>query len=114
MTTNFEIWRQSLNDKYGVSQNNQIINNNIHDLRNMKEEVHSKIKKIQEEREKNLNILKKEINIRTEQYKLELNDLKKEVEEKIKQLNENKNKNQNPIKNSYLRRNKRKYSELEN
>jgi hypothetical protein len=78
----------------------------------MKEEVHSKIKKIQEEREKNLNILKKEINIRTEQYKLELNDLKKEVEEKIKQLNENKN--QNPIKNSYLRRNKRKYSELEN
>ena len=112
MTTNFEIWRQSLNNKYGVSQNNQIINNNIYDLRNMKQEVHSKIKNIQEEREKNLNLLKKEINVRMEQYKLELNDLKKEVEEKIKQLNENKN--QNPIKNSYLRRNKRKYSELEN
>jgi hypothetical protein len=111
MTTKFEIWRQSLDNKYGVSRTNQMINNNIHDLRNMNEEVHSKIKNIQEEREKNINILKKEINVRTEQYKTELNDLKKEVEEKIKQLNENKN--QNPIKNPSLRRNKRKYSELE-
>jgi len=113
MASKFEQWRQSLNNKYGVSEKNQRINNNIEYLRSMKQEINTKITLIHQERQQNLNILKKEIDIKVINYHDELKQMKKEVEDKMKELQENKNKNKNQNPNPNLRKNKRKYSEIE-
>lgn len=99
MSSKFEQWRQSLNDKYGVQKTNQIINNNIQELKTMKQEINTKITHIHQERQQNLNILKKEIAIKLNNYHNELKNLKKEVEDKMKELQEKKNQNQNPKQN---------------
>ena len=109
MTTNFAQWRQTINEKYGVSYKNNIINHNMNELKNMKYEIDNKISNIRQERQNNLNILKKEMDIKIYQFQTELKEMKTEVEEKMKELNANKNQNQ---KNQYLRHNKRKYGEI--
>ena len=110
MTSKFAQWRQSLDDKYGISGKNQMVNDNINHLRGMKHEINIKINDIHEERQKNLNILKKEIDIKLNEYHNELKDMKKEVEEKMKEWNEKKNQNDNKPN---LRKKKRKYGEIE-
>lgn len=107
MTSNFAQWRQSLNEKYGVSYKNNIINNNMNDLKNMKNEIDNKISHIRQDRQNNLNILKKEVDIKIYQFQTELKEMKTEVEEKMKEFNDKKTKQP-----TYLRRNKRKYGEI--
>jgi hypothetical protein len=107
MISTFAEWRQLIDNKYGVSYKNDIVNNNIYDLRNMKDEIDDKIKNIQNERQTNLNILKKEMAIKMNQFQTELKDMKKEIDEQLKKMNENKTQHQ------YFRKNKRKHSEME-
>lgn len=110
MTSKFAEWRLSLDSKYGVSFKNKMLNHNIYHLRGMKDEINSKINDIHEERQKNLNILKKEIDIKLNEYHNELKNIKKEVEEKMKEWNEKKNQNDNKPN---LIKKKRKYDEIE-
>jgi hypothetical protein len=109
MTTIFAQWRQTINEKYGVSYKNNIINHNMNELKNMKYEIDNKITNIRQERQNNLNILKKGMDIKIYQLQTELKEMKTEVEEKMKELNVDKNQNQ---KKQYLRHNKRKYGEI--
>ena len=107
MISTFAEWRQIIDNKYGVSYKNDIVNNNIYDLRNMTAEIDNKIKNIQNERQTNMNILKKEMAIKMNQFQTELKDMKKEIDEQLKKMNENK------TQQHCFRKNKRKHSEME-
>jgi spore cortex formation protein SpoVR/YcgB (stage V sporulation) len=111
LTNNFAQWRELLNTRYGVSNRNDVVNENIQYLQNMKLRIDDKINNIREDRQQNLNLLKKEMSARLYQYQTELNDLKKEVADKMQEM-------KTPVPppaaapaaaaTQYLRRNKRK------
>ena len=107
LTNNFAQWRELLNTRYGVSNRNDVVNENIQYLQNMKLRIDDKINNIREDRQQNLNLLKKEMSARVYQIQKELNDLKKEIEDNMKAINEKKTHG-----GGYLRKNKRKYDML--
>ena len=101
-------WKELMNNRYGASGRNTVVNENIRDLNNMKKEIDDKINNIRGDRLQNLNLLKKEMSARLYQFQTELNDMKKEIADKMKEKKED----THVREGKYLRRNKRKYGDV--
>lgn len=110
-TNDYVQWRQTLREKYEHSSvRKEEINEHTEVLQKMKTEVNDKMKHIHEEREKDMKILKHELSVKLTNYSKELERLKCEIEEKKREWE---NKRASFVSPSFSRKNKRKFSEIE-